>query len=91
MSDINEKAVLIDAKKRKAVATIVLNGYNIRGGGPLGQSGAMRSFKVVRGDLFQQWSTQEQLVLRSEAGQAFPVRIAALPVDDDSSGLVEFL
>lgn len=51
----------------------------------------MRSFRVVRGDLFQQWSTQEQLVLRSEAGQAFPVRIAALPVDEDSSGLVEFL
>lgn len=51
----------------------------------------MRSFKVVTGDLWDQWRQQGKLVLRHDNGQESAVRVAALPVDDDSFGLIEFL
>ncbi|MCA9973638.1 MAG: hypothetical protein KC425_25670 [Anaerolineales bacterium] len=78
-------------RQEQRVADIVLNGYNISAGGPLGSRGAMRSFKVIEGDLWDQWHAQANLVLRHESGQASDVRIAALPVDDESFGLIEFL
>ncbi len=73
------------------VAKVVLNGYNIEEGGPLGMNGAMRSFKLLQGDLWQEWSAQESLFLRTGAGINNEIRIAALPADEEGFGLIEFL
>ncbi len=77
--------------KQKLVANIVLNGYNIEQGGPLGRHGAMRSFMIMKGDLWDAWSAQQPLTLRGDDGQESAIRVAALPVDDDSYGLIEFI
>ena len=76
---------------QELVATVMLNGYNITGEGPLGQQGVIRSFKVVQGDLFDPWDAQETLRLKDQAGREADIRVAALPVDEDSFGLLEFL
>lgn len=77
--------------QKKLVANIVLNGYNIEQGGPIGRHGAMRSFIIVEGDLWDEWSAQQPLTLRSDHGNESMVRVAALPVDDESYGLIEFI
>ncbi|MCA9936154.1 MAG: hypothetical protein H6662_06780 [Ardenticatenaceae bacterium] len=76
---------------KQAVAQIVLNGYNIEKGGALGTTGAMRSFKIIRGDLWEEWAGQQNLLLVSNIGQESEVRIAALPVEEESFGLIEFI
>jgi len=75
--------------------TIVLNGYNFDAidmhGAPSGQ---MRSFRLVDGEfrsLHKSWSQQAILWLRTDQGREFPVRIAALPTDALSFGLMEFV
>ncbi|MCA9997079.1 MAG: hypothetical protein KDE56_15080 [Anaerolineales bacterium] len=78
-------------QQTNAVANIVLNGYNIRGEGPLGKQGSMRSFTIVSGDLWDQWSDQITLRLQDTTGKSSNIRIAALPVEDDGYGLIEFL
>lgn len=75
----------------KLVANIVLNGYNIEEGGPLGRHGAMRSFKIVAGDLWDPWYAQNTVTLRTGVGQESKIRIAALPVEDEGFGLIEFI
>lgn len=77
--------------KNKMVAQVVLNGYDIEAGKLLQQHGAMRSFKIVKGDLWDYWSVQSSLVLRSKTGEETAVKVAALPVDEDSFGLIEFV
>ncbi|MCA9959703.1 MAG: hypothetical protein KC443_11750 [Anaerolineales bacterium] len=77
--------------KKKLVANIVLNGYNIEQGGPIGRHGAMRSFIILDGDLWDEWSSQKMLTIRSGNGNESNIRVAALPVDDESYGLIEFL
>lgn len=69
----------------------MLNGYNILAGGPLGLAGKMRSFKLLQGDLVDPWQTGSLLSLQDDAGREMTIRIAALPVDEDSAGLVEFV
>lgn len=45
----NETCQVYDlANRSETLATIVLNGYNISGDGPLGLQGQMRSFKLVK-------------------------------------------
>lgn len=79
------------SQAKKPIASIVLNGYNIAAGGPLGRTGAMRSFKVISGDLWDSWNRQETLSLQSDNGEQATIKIAALPVEIDGAGLVEFL
>lgn len=73
------------------IAKIALNGYNIQAGGPLGDSGAMRSFRIVEGDLTNEWSFQLDLRLSTEEGQEAEIRVAAMPAEKDGSGFIEFL
>jgi len=77
--------------QKKEIAQVILNGYHIGQEVTLGSLGAMRSFKIVRGDLWEQWNRQTAVALTSDDGQEVMVRIAALPVDDDSFGLIEFV
>jgi hypothetical protein len=80
-----------DGQKKRMVARISLNGYDIKAGGLLPSTGAMRSFLLVEGDLWESWNSVATLNLRDEVGESVPVRIAALPVETDSYGLLEFL
>lgn len=73
------------------VARIALNGYDIHAGGLFPTSGAMRSFVLLDGDLWDQWNAVESLILKNEAGNQVTIRIAALPVEDEGYGLIEFL
>ena len=73
------------------VARISLNGYDIHAGGLFPTSGAMRSFVMLDGDLWDQWNAVESLTLKNESGEQVSIRIAALPVEDDGYGLIEFL
>jgi hypothetical protein len=73
------------------VARISLNGYDIEAGGVFPSTGAMRSFVVVEGDLWDQWNAVETLTLVNETGRKVDVRVAALPVEEDGYGLIEFL
>lgn len=77
--------------KAKPIATVVLNGYNIESKSALGRHGAMCSFKIIEGDLWQEWNEQEHLVLRTTAGKEAAVKVTALPAEADSYGLIEFL
>lgn len=73
------------------VARIALNGYNIQAGNVFGRSGAMRSFKVVSGDLWELWDQQTPVVIQDEHGNRSTIRIFALPAEKHASGFVEFL
>ncbi len=77
--------------RNKVVAQVVLNGYGIKSGHLLREHGAMRSFKIVKGDLWDYWNVQTPLTIRANDGQQATIKIAALPTDDDSFGLIEFL
>ncbi len=89
MDNLSEVYQVYSSNNQK-VAKVVLNGYNIEEGGPLG-NGAMRSFKLVQGDLWREWSAQESLFLRTGAETNNEIRIAALPAEDEGFGLIEFL
>lgn len=91
-ADSNYSPILnvYDSAKQRPIARIVLNGYNIEEGMP-NSLGAMRSFKVVQGDLWQQWNEQTAVTLSDDKGQDARIKVAALPVDEDSFGLIEFL
>jgi hypothetical protein len=91
VNESTEVLQVYDEHKSKPVASIILNGYNIASGGPLGLVGAMRSFKIVRGNLWESWNRQEALRLRDQTGREARIRVAALPVEEDSTGLIEFL
>jgi hypothetical protein len=77
--------------QKKEIAQVILNGYNIEQDGALGSLGAMRSFKIVRGDLWDLWNEQTAAILANNNGQETIVKVAALPVDYDSFGLIEFI
>lgn len=73
------------------LAYVVLNGYSVEQSKSLGRHGALCSFKIVDGDLWHEWHTQTQLVLRTQTGDEALIKITALPVEEDSYGLIEFL
>ena len=76
---------------KRPLAKIVLNGYNIESKDALGRHGAMCSFKIIAGDLWDEWHAQSQLLLRTQEGQEAAIKVTALPVEDDSYGLIEFI
>ena len=80
-----------DTHNKNLVARIALNGYDIHAGGLFPTSGAMRSFVLLDGDLWDQWNAVESVSLKNENGVQVLVRVAALPVEDDGYGLIEFL
>ncbi len=82
---------VFDPRTRKPIAQVYLNGYSIEPGGPLGRSGAMRSFTLLKGSLREQWAVQQLLVLKNEGGREASIRIAALPIEEGEAGFVEFL
>jgi hypothetical protein len=75
----------------KPVAKVVLNGYNIEKDATFGKHGSMCSFRVVDGDLWDTWNAQLLLTLRAPNGKEAVVKVAAMPVDEESYGLLEFL
>lgn len=79
------------SSQKQAVAQVVLNGYNINQDESLGSLGSMRSFKIVRGDLWDEWNEQAAILLEDDHGQKITVRVAALPSDAESFGLIEFI
>ena len=83
-------ATVHDIRKKK-IARIALNGYNITAGGPLGRSGSMRSFRFIEGDLWDQWVEQHAITLHAEDGTTIDARVAAFPAEKDSFGFIEFL
>ena len=90
MKQVSTELNVYDDRQKKIVATVILNGYNIEAGGPLGQLGMMRSFSIQSGDLADQGSIQQILQLRDPQGWEAPIRVAALPVEEDGYGLIEF-
>lgn len=80
-----------DNNTKDRVARIALNGYDIHAGGLFPTSGAMRSFVLLEGDLWDQWNAVDAVTLKNETGNQVLVRVAALPVEDDGYGLIEFL
>jgi hypothetical protein len=82
---------VLDPKTDRQIARVHLNGYSIESGGPLGRSGAMRSFTLLVGSLRSAWSNQQQLFLKIAEDKRIPIRIAALPVEEGEVGFVEFL
>ncbi len=86
-----EVLFVLNPQSTNPVAKVVLNGYNIEQSNSLGRYGAMCSFKIVDGDLWAEWHTQAQLVLRTQAGKEARIKITALPVEEDSYGLIEFV
>lgn len=91
MSGNNTNAVIYEENGTRPLAQVVLNGYNIAAGGPLGRSGAMRSFKIVEGELWEQWNRGVSLQVRAEDGRVARARIAAHPAEEGAAGFIEFL
>jgi hypothetical protein len=89
--DLSAALDVCDVRSDKIVARIALNGYDIQAGSLLPSTGAMRSFVLLTGDLWEHWNAVAPLRLRTEAGLSVTVRVAALPVEDDGYGLIEFL
>ena len=75
----------------KNIAKVRLNGYNISTERSLWQRGALRSFSINSGDLRKSWSRHEMLLLHDGKSRRARIKIAALPTDEDSFGLIEFL
>lgn len=75
----------------KPIARVVLNGYSIEQNQSLGRHGALCSFRIVEGDLWEEWHGQTHLVLRTQTGQEAAIKITALPVEVNSYGLIEFI
>ena len=89
----NEVVATVYDQKQKPIARIALNGYNIRPGGPLGQAGAMRSFRVLHGetDLWDHWQIQSTFVITSEDGRTSEAKVAAYPAEKNGFGFIEFI
>lgn len=87
--DKKVKLTAIDPKTKKPIAQVILNGYNIQAGGPLGSAGPMRSFEIIRGSLFDYWANQLPIMLKHDSGLQVFVRVAALPVEQGGMGLFE--
>ena len=78
--------------QRKEIGSVVLNGYLFENDSPLGfPQGTMRSFRVVQGNFWDSWNEQRPLSICAANGATVQIRIAAMPADSDSYGLVEFL
>ena len=83
--------MVLDPLSSKAIARVLLNGYSIEPGGPLGGAGPMRSFVLLTGSLHDQWAGQKPVLLKHESGLQVYVRVAALPVEKGEIGFFEAL
>lgn len=83
--------LVLSHQSASPLAKVVLNGYSVEQSQSLGRHGALCSFKIVEGDLWHEWHTQTQLVLRTQTGDEALIKITALPVEADSYGLIEFV
>lgn len=91
MKNISTELKLYTQEKDDVLARVVLNGYHIEAGIAALPHGTMSSFMALDGDLWDAMAYREELILKQADGTEAKVRIAALPVDDDSFGLIEFL
>ncbi len=92
MSDANNiSAVIFKDDQAEQLAFVVLNGYNIRLSDTLGKAGAMRSFKLKQGTVWDAWNTRQILKIVTKDGRESRIRIAAIPAEKDGAGLIEFL
>ncbi|MFQ5436230.1 MAG: hypothetical protein ACE5FD_15285 [Anaerolineae bacterium] len=91
MKNISSELKVYTENKDEVLARVVLNGYRIQAGIAALPHGTMSSFMITDGDLWDAMTLNEALVLENEDGTEAKVRIAALPVDDDSFGLIEFM
>lgn len=91
MANNNVEVSVFSKENDGKVARIMLNGYNIESGGVFGQSGAMRSFKMVEGDVAKFWSRQEILQIKDDSGNEAKIRVFAIPAEEGGSGFVELL
>ncbi len=95
MADLTE-ATLLDITGRRTIAKIGLNGYKSHTNNPLYEGGQKRtiwSFTMVDGDrdsLQTAWWDRSAMMLRLD-NQDSHVRVAALPIDDASFGLIEYI
>lgn len=82
----------ISSSTRKEIGSVVLNGYSIEDENPIGlPQGTLRSFRIVRGSFWEGWDAQRPLSITTPDGGHAKIRIAAMPVDRGSYGLIEFL
>lgn len=87
----SSEVTVYSANKSTPLGKIVLNGYNFNAGGAVDQKGIMHSFAITEGSLYDVWSTQAPVTLHHEDGQEVLVKIAALPVEEDGYGLIQFI
>lgn len=90
------QAKLLDVTGRYTIANIGLNGYKSQTRGLHdfdNQTRTIWSFTVFDGDkvdLQTAWWERTAVMMRINEKDV-PVRVAALPVDDDSFGLIEYI
>ncbi len=95
MAELTE-ATLLDITGRRQIAKIGLNGYKSHTNNPLDEGGQKRtiwSFTVVEGDrdtLQSAWWERAAMTMRT-GSQETHVRVAALPIDAASFGLIEYI
>ena len=83
---------LYDGHNTRPVARIEFQNYTVDKGLLMGQDqGRLRSFRTVSGSLRRAWWHRLQLQMNLPDGQTLAMRVAALPVDADSYGMLEIL
>ena len=82
-------ANIFDQESGQVLAEVQLNGRTFEAAGLLGE-GTMRSFKLVRGDLLDQWSCQEEMTLKT-ADVERTVRVSTMPAEAGAYGLIFFV
>lgn len=79
------------------IAKVGLNGYKSFSKNPTNSDNESRliwSFTVLDGSrksLGDTWSRQQAILLCTPNGKSVPVRVVAMPVEEDGFGLIEFL
>jgi hypothetical protein len=84
-------AIIRDPLSGRKLAAVTLNGYNATVADPVVGHKVLRSFRLVAGDLRPQWQLHKLALLCVSNGQGLPIRIAAIPTEDDGWGLLEFV
>ncbi len=82
---------LYHESNKRPIAQIELNGYTVNSTGPLGHKVRLHSFRIISGKLRRAWWQNERLQMPLPNGQVLAMRVAALPVDEDSYGMLEIL
>lgn len=96
MANLSEVTIReLDGSKK--IAKVGLNGYKSFSKHPTRNGEQTRliwSFTVLDGNrnsLTKSWSRHEPILLCTPNGKSVPVRVVAMPVDDEGFGLIEFL